>query len=61
MVEIATPVIAVAGDTPLEAIARGSYLGDWVSLYLAMRNRVDPSTNDPIARLKDALALEPME
>ncbi|MEX2230173.1 MAG: bifunctional phosphoglucose/phosphomannose isomerase [Dehalococcoidia bacterium] len=60
-VDIANRVIQIPGDTRLEAITRGSYLGDWVSLYLAMLNQVDPSTVDPIARLKDALAGSPME
>lgn len=58
---IAHRVVRIPGDTPLETIARGSYLGDWVSLYLAMLNEADPSTVDPIARLKAALASRPMD
>jgi glucose/mannose-6-phosphate isomerase len=58
---IANDVITIAGETILETITRASYLGDWVSLYLAMFNGVDPSTVDGIARLKEALARQPME
>jgi hypothetical protein len=32
------------------------YLGDWVSVYMALDAGVDPGPIDAIARLKDELA-----
>jgi glucose/mannose-6-phosphate isomerase len=49
-------VVAVEVQRPLEAILRACYLGDWVSLYLAMLNAVDPTPMPPIDRLKARLA-----
>ncbi|HEC62848.1 MAG TPA: hypothetical protein ENI38_00440, partial [Candidatus Acetothermia bacterium] len=44
------------GDTPLERLLSLVYLGDWVSVYLALLNRVDPTPVDPIEELKTRLA-----
>ncbi|MQC27955.1 MAG: hypothetical protein DWG74_02600 [Chloroflexi bacterium] len=60
-VDIATRTLTIPGDSALETIARASYLGDWVSFYLAMLNGADPWTVEPIARLKSALARHPMD
>ncbi|HID09132.1 TPA: bifunctional phosphoglucose/phosphomannose isomerase [Candidatus Micrarchaeota archaeon] len=35
------------------------YLGDWVSVYLALLNGVDPTPVKPIAELKERLSREP--
>ncbi len=40
----------------LEATLRACYLGDWVSLYLAMLNEVDPAPIEAIDALKASLA-----
>jgi glucose/mannose-6-phosphate isomerase len=48
--------LLIGGQEPLDSIMRASYLGDWVSLYLAMLNGVDPTATAAIARLKTALA-----
>jgi glucose/mannose-6-phosphate isomerase len=48
--------LLIGGQEPLDSIMRASYLGDWVSLYLAMLNGVDPTATAAIARLKSALA-----
>lgn len=47
--------LLIGGTEPLDTVMRACYLGDWVSLYLAMLNGVDPSATPPIARLKNAL------
>jgi glucose/mannose-6-phosphate isomerase len=49
-------LVSVPGASALETVVRACYLGDWVSLYLAALNGVDPSTMEPIDRLKAALA-----
>jgi glucose/mannose-6-phosphate isomerase len=48
--------LLIGGQEPLDSIMRASYFGDWVSLYLAMLNGVDPTATSAIARLKSALA-----
>jgi len=37
------------------------YLGDWVSVYLALLNGVDPTPVAPISELKERLAREPWD
>ncbi|MGY4707340.1 bifunctional phosphoglucose/phosphomannose isomerase [Candidatus Bipolaricaulota sp. J31] len=37
------------------------YLGDWVSVYLALLNGADPTPVEPIAELKERLAREPWD
>jgi glucose/mannose-6-phosphate isomerase len=49
--------ISASGKNRLEKAVKAIYLGDLVSLYLAMLNRVDPTEIDNINRLKDAMAL----
>jgi glucose/mannose-6-phosphate isomerase len=49
-------VVPAPGASPLETTVRACYLGDWVSLYLAVLNGVDPSAMAPIEHLKAALA-----
>ncbi len=51
--------IELPPEDRLEAVAVGVLLGDHVSLFLADRRRVDPSTTDAIGRLKSALAGPP--
>ncbi len=53
---VAARVVDVPGDGMLETVMRACYLGDWMSLYLALLNGVDPSAMAPIDRLKAALA-----
>jgi len=48
--------LLIGGEEPLDAMLRGTYLGDWVSLYLAMLNGVDPTPIEPIDQLKAKMA-----
>jgi glucose/mannose-6-phosphate isomerase len=48
--------LLIGGRTPLDSLMRACYLVDWVSLYLAALNGVDPTPKDAIDRLKAALA-----
>lgn len=48
--------ISLGAEDRLEALVDGVSLGDHVSLFLAERRGVDPSTIDAIERLKAALA-----
>jgi len=48
--------ITVSGENRLEKALKAIYMGDFVSLYLAMLNRADPTETDNISRLKDAVA-----
>ena len=50
-------VVHIQADSPFEAIVRACYLGDWVSLYAAVLNGVDPFSIEPIDWLKRALRL----
>jgi glucose/mannose-6-phosphate isomerase len=47
--------LLIGGEEPLDSIMRACYLGDWVSLYLAMLNGVDPTATAALVRLKTAL------
>lgn len=44
------------GEDELGQLLSLLYLGDWVSVYLALLNRVDPTPVKPIQELKDRLA-----
>ncbi len=46
----------VGGETMLESQLRACYLGDWVSLYLALLNEVDPASIAMIDALKATLS-----
>lgn len=48
--------LMIGGTEPLDAVMRACYLGDWVSLYLAILNGVDPTATPPITRIKTALS-----
>lgn len=48
--------VTAEGEGPLPQLIDLMYLGDWVSLYLALDAGVDPGPIDAIARLKDELA-----
>ncbi len=48
--------IDVAGETPLAQVLSATYLGDFVSYYLALLNGLDPTPIDPITRVKGRLA-----
>jgi glucose/mannose-6-phosphate isomerase len=47
------------GNSPLEHVFSAAYIGDFVSYYLALANRVDPADNGAIDYLKSRLANEP--
>jgi glucose/mannose-6-phosphate isomerase len=51
--------VAGEGDGPLAQLVDLMYLGDWVSVYLALDAGVDPGPIDAIARLKAELARPP--
>lgn len=53
-------VVHVEGAGVLDTALRASYLGDWVSYYLALANGTDPLDVAPIDRVKAALR-EPAE
>ena len=44
------------GKTTLARLFSQIYLGDWVSFYLAILNKVDPTPVRPIEYLKSELA-----
>jgi glucose/mannose-6-phosphate isomerase len=48
--------VVAEGDGPLAQLVDLMYLGDWVSVYLALDAGVDPGPIDAIARLKAELA-----
>lgn len=52
---VAHDELLIGGTEPLDTVMRACYLGDWVSLYLAMLNGVDPTATPPITRIKNAL------
>ena len=52
---VACEVVRVEGAGVLDTALRASYLGDWVSYYLALANGVDPLDVAPIDRVKAAL------
>ena len=43
------------GDTKLERVFDLVYLGDWISFYLAILNKLDPSPIEKINILKNKL------
>jgi glucose/mannose-6-phosphate isomerase len=47
--------VAAVGETLLEKLLSLTYLGDFVSLYLAALNQVDPENIDSINVLKTEL------
>ena len=47
--------VTAKGTSALESIVSACYLGDWVSLYLAMLNDVDPTPVPAIEYIKDAV------
>jgi glucose/mannose-6-phosphate isomerase len=53
-VESAT--VDAEGKSPLAQIMSAVLFGDWVSLYLAVLNGVEPAPTPPIAKLKERLA-----
>ena len=44
--------LMIGGTHPIDSIMRACYLGDWVSLYLAMLNEVDPTPVPAVDQLK---------
>jgi glucose/mannose-6-phosphate isomerase len=48
--------VRAPGDSPFERLLAVTYLGDFVSLYLAALNEVDPENIDAINELKSELA-----
>lgn len=49
-------VVNLAGDTAIEQLLWGSILADFVSIYVAILNNVDPTPVDLIEKLKHELA-----
>ena len=45
-----------AGEGPLAQLLDLIHVGDWMSVYLALDNDVDPGPIDAISRLKTAVA-----
>lgn len=52
---VAHDELLIGGERLLDATLRACYLGDWVSLYLAVLNGVDPLPNEEIWAVKAAL------
>ncbi len=48
--------VQLRADTTLSAVLEACQLGDWVSLYTAALNGVDPFPVDPLKRVKASLA-----
>ncbi len=48
--------VEAAGDAPLAQMLTSVHFGDFVSYYLALLNGVDPSSVEPITKLKQGLA-----
>lgn len=48
--------VQAAGEGPLAQLLDLMYVGDWMSVYLALANEVDPGPIEAIQRLKEALA-----
>ncbi|HZT07827.1 MAG TPA: bifunctional phosphoglucose/phosphomannose isomerase [Chloroflexota bacterium] len=55
---VATEVVNARGTSPLEHVLSTSYVGDFVSYYLALVNDVDPSDINTITFLKARLERE---
>ena len=51
-------VIHARGSSPLARCLSAAYVGDWVSLYVALLSGTDPTPVAAIERLKQALAAE---
>jgi glucose/mannose-6-phosphate isomerase len=51
-------VVSARGRSPLARCLSAAYVGDWVSLYVALLSGVDPTPVAAIERLKKALAAE---
>ena len=51
--------VEAEGEGRLAQLLDLMYLGDWVSLYLALDNDVDPGPIDAIATLKSRLSAAP--
>ena len=49
--------VDVGGKTPLQSIMRACSLGSWVSFYLALFSKVDPTKVDILAQFKRDIAL----
>lgn len=49
-------IITLAGETPIQQMLWGSILADFVSIYVAILNNVDPTPVDLIEKLKKELA-----
>jgi glucose/mannose-6-phosphate isomerase len=54
-----TMLVESRGNSPLERLLSLVFLGDLVSIYLAVRRGVDPTPVEIIQRLKEALTGEP--
>ena len=52
-------VLHIGGDSALEKFFGAAYLGDFVSCYLALLNREDPTPVERISELKRRMAEEP--
>jgi len=52
-------VLHIGGDSALEKFFGAAYLGDFVSCYLALLNREDPTPVERITELKRRMAEEP--
>ena len=48
--------VRAEGDGPLAQLLDLMYVGDWVSVYMALDAGVDPGPIEAIFRLKDELA-----
>jgi glucose/mannose-6-phosphate isomerase len=51
-------VVSARGSSPLARCLSAAYVGDWVSLYVALLSGIDPTPVAAIERLKQALAAE---
>lgn len=49
-------VVTIGASTPLGALLEACHLGDWVSLYAALLNGVDPMSIEALSRFKSRLA-----
>jgi len=47
--------LEIKGATTIEKLLYGIYLGDYISLYLALLNEIDPSTNESVAFIESKL------
>jgi glucose/mannose-6-phosphate isomerase len=53
-------VVAARGESPLARCLTAAYVGDWVSLYVALLSGIDPTPVAAIEQLKRTLAAEPL-